>query len=48
MEILLNRDADVGVRDFQFDATPYGWAKYLGHEVSVALLETRFDKDDLS
>ncbi|MHC5114831.1 MAG: ankyrin repeat domain-containing protein [Planctomycetota bacterium] len=40
-ELLLDRGADAGVRDFQFDATPYGWSKYLGHEEIAAFLETR-------
>ena len=44
-EILLDRGADVRVRDFQFDATPFGWAKFLGHEAIVTLLESRCDLD---
>ncbi len=44
-EILLDHDADVRVRDFQFDATPYGWAKYLKQDAIAALLESRCDLD---
>ena len=44
-EILLDHDADVRIRDFQFDATPYGWAKYLKQDAIVALLESRCDLD---
>ena len=40
-EILLDHDADVRIRDFQFDATPYGWAKYQKHDATAALLESR-------
>ena len=44
-EILLDRGADARVRDFQFDSTPYGWAKYLKHDAIAALLESRCDLD---
>ena len=44
-EFLLDRGADVRVRDFQFDATPYGWAQYGGQVAVVALLEARCDLD---
>lgn len=39
--LLLDRDADVRVRDFQFNATPYGWAKFHGQEEIVSLIESR-------
>ncbi|MCG8545906.1 MAG: ankyrin repeat domain-containing protein [Alphaproteobacteria bacterium] len=44
-EALLDRGADVRVRDFQFDATPYGWAKYQKHDAIAALLKSRCDLD---
>ena len=44
-ELLLERGADVRVRDWQFDATPYGWAKYQGRTTMMKLLRSRCDLD---
>ena len=42
-ELLLDRGADVRVRDFQFNATPYGWAKFHRQNEIMALIESRVE-----
>ena len=44
-EVLVERGANVRIRDLQFDATPYGWAKFHGADAIVDLLAKKTDLD---
>lgn len=44
-ELLLDWGADVCVREWQYDATPYGWARYGDWPEIAALLEERCELD---
>ena len=42
---LVSRGAKTTVRDFQFDATPVGWARHGGHAETLAYLLEHADVD---
>ena len=39
--LLIDHGGNIRVKDFQFDATPLGWARYGQHEAIVELLQQR-------
>lgn len=43
--LLIGSGADIPIRDRQFNATPFGWARYQGYEEIVQLLKARCDLD---
>ena len=45
VEVLISRGVSPRVRDFQFDATPVGWARYQGHTDTLAYLLKHADVD---
>lgn len=45
VRVLVSRGASPRVRDFQFDATPVGWARYQGHADTLAFLLEHADVD---